>query len=137
MGIDSRKRPFWLYVLIFLSLEKFVQHMFVTYAFAVDLRGIRGQVVLDYRVLMVLGFLVGVLFLVNTFFLWPAKPFSLVVLFCLALFDFLGEFIAQGTLAIDITVSFLVATTILLILLFNWRALRHISRSEIPGAENG
>jgi len=38
-------------------------------------------------------------------------------LFFLALFDFIGEFIAQGTLAIDITVSFLVASIILLILI--------------------
>ncbi len=136
-GTGLRKRPFLLYLLIFLSIEKFVQHMVVTYAFAVDLRGIRSQVVLDYRVLMVSGFLVGILFLTNTFFLWQGKPFSFVFLFCLALFDFLGEFVAQGTLIIDITVSFVVATTILLILLFNWKALRHMSGNEIPGAENG
>jgi hypothetical protein len=40
-----------------------------------------------------------------------------MVLYCLVLFDFLGEFIAQGTLAIDITLSFLVTIVILLILL--------------------
>jgi hypothetical protein len=46
-----------------------------------------------------------------------------MVLFCLALFDFAGEFIAQGTLVIDITLSFVVATIILVILVFYGRRL--------------
>lgn len=119
----ERKRSFLLYVLIFLSLEKFVQHMFVTYAFYVDKGEIRSTVAVDYFILMIVGFLVGVLFLINLFFLWKRKRFSLVVLFWLALADFVGEFVAQGTLAIVITVSFVVATTILLVLLFKRNAL--------------
>jgi Na+/melibiose symporter-like transporter len=127
----KRKRSFLLYVLIFLSLEKFVQHMFVTYAFYVDLAGIRSKVAIDYSILMIAGFFVGVLFLVNLFFLWQGKRFSLVGLFVLALVDFVGEFVAQGTLAIVITVSFVVATTILLILLFKRNVL-----GDEPGGEN-
>jgi hypothetical protein len=66
---------------------------------------------------MISGFIVGILFLVNIPFLLQRKRNSFIVLFLLALFDFIGEFIAQGTLAIDITVSFLVASIILLILI--------------------
>ena len=106
-----------LYVLLILSIEKFVQHMFVSYAFYVDLMEIRSTVVVDYRLLMFSGFIVGILFLVNILFLLRRSRKSFRVLFFLALFDFIGKFIAQGTLAIDITVFFLVASLLLLILI--------------------
>ncbi|HLF89826.1 MAG TPA: hypothetical protein VI451_12820 [Anaerolineales bacterium] len=73
--------------------------------------------------MVVTGFLVGELFLVNAPFLFQRRRYSLMVLFCLALFDFAGEFIAQGTLVIDITLSFVVATIILVILVFYGRRL--------------
>ena len=111
------KNNLLLYILVFLSFEKFIQHIVVTYAFYVDLGEIRSTVVVDYRLLMISGFIVGILFLVNIPFLFKRKRNSFKVLFFLALFDFIGEFIAQGTLAIDITVSFLVASIILLILI--------------------
>jgi hypothetical protein len=106
-----------LYILVFLSFEKFIQHMVVTYAFYVDMGEIRSTVMVDHRLLMISGFIVGILFFVNIPFLLQRKRSSFTVLFFLAIFDFIGEFIAQGTLAIDITVSFLVATIILLILI--------------------
>jgi len=106
-----------LYILVFLSFEKFIQHMVVTYAFYVDMGEIRSTVMVDHRLLMISGFIVGILFLVNIPFLLQRKRSSFTVLFFLAIFDFIGEFIAQGTLAIDITVSFLVASLILLILI--------------------
>ena len=117
------KPSFLLYVLVFLSLEKFIQHMFVTYAFAVDMQGIRSTVVPDYRFLMVMGFMVGLLFLLNIPFLLQRRNINFMALFCLALFDFIGEFFAQGTLAIQMTVSFLVATFILVFLVVTWRRL--------------
>jgi hypothetical protein len=106
-----------LLVLIVLSIEKFIQHMFVTYALVVDLAGIRATVVLDHRLLAVSGFIVGWLFLINIPFLWQRRRGSFYLLFGLALFDILGEFIAQGTLFIDIVLSFVVALVIVLILL--------------------
>ncbi len=117
------KASFFLYVLVFLSLEKFIQHMFVTYAFAVDMQGIRSTVIPDYRFLMVTGCMVGVLFLLNALFLFQRRTNNLMALFCLALFDVLGEFFAQGTLAIQMTVSFVVATFILVFLVVTWRRL--------------
>ena len=111
------KQNLLLYILVFLSIEKFIQHMFVSYALYVDLMAIRSTVVVDHRLLMVSGFIVGILFLVNIPFLLRRRRNSFRVLFFLALFDFIGEFIAQGTLAIDITVSYLVASIIILILI--------------------
>jgi hypothetical protein len=110
-------KPVPIYILILLSIEKFIQHIAVTYAFAADLSEIRSAVAVDHRLLMISGFIVGWLFLVNIPFLFQQKRFSFSLLFGLALFDLIGEFIAQGTLIIDITVSFLVAFVILLILI--------------------
>jgi hypothetical protein len=107
-----------LVVLLILSFEKFVQHVVVTYAFWRNASGIREWVVVDYRILMISGFIVGILFLINISFLIQRIGSSFAALFFLALFDCVGEFIAQGTLAIEITVSFLVASAILLILVF-------------------
>jgi hypothetical protein len=106
-------------VLIVLSVEKFIQHMFVSYAFAVDLAGIRATVAVDYRLLLVSGFIVGWLFLFNIPFLWRQVRGAFYLLFGLAMFDIVGEFIAQGTLFIDLMVSFLVALVILLVLFVN------------------
>lgn len=111
-------RPSWpIIVLVILSLEKFIQHVFVSYAFYIDLDGIRETVVVDYRWLMVSGLIVGILFLVNIPFLYQRKRFSYYLLLFLALFDIIGEFIAQGTFAIDIVLSFLVALLMLFILI--------------------
>ena len=111
------KENLLLYILVLLSFEKFIQHMVVTYAFYVDMGEIRSTVMVDHRLLMISGFIVGILFLVNIPFLLQRKRSSVTALFLLALFDFIGEFIAQGTLAINITLSFLVASIILLILI--------------------
>jgi hypothetical protein len=75
-------------ILIILSLEKFIQHVVVTYAFFFDLSGIRNSVVVDYRYLMIAGLIVGFLFLINIPFVYQRKSFSFIVLFFLALFDF-------------------------------------------------
>jgi hypothetical protein len=122
-----------LLVLIVLSVEKFIQHMFVSYAFAVDLSGIRATVAVDYRVLLVSGFIVGWLFLINIPYLWRRRRWSFYLLLALALFDIIGEFIAQGTLFIDINVSFLVALAIVLIVIIYRR--RSLSRAASPVAD--
>lgn len=110
-------KPLPIYLLIGLSVEKFIQHITVSYAFFTDLSGIRETVAVDYGWLLMSGFIVGWLFLINLPFLYRHKPFSFNLLFALALFDIIGEFIAQGTLIIDITLSFVVAIVILLILM--------------------
>ncbi len=127
-------KSIWLILLIILSFEKFVQHMFVTYAFYVDLDKIRGKVVIDHNLLMISGFIVGILFLINIPFLYQGKRFSIILLFFLALFDFIGEFVAQGTLAIEIMVSFIVATIILLIIIFKRKELLGNKESSAASA---
>jgi hypothetical protein len=117
------KRSFPLVLLMILSLEKFIQHMFVTYAFLVDLGGIRQSVSLDYRLFMISGFVVGILFLVSFMLMIRRNRLSLNLLLGLALFDFVGEFVAQGTLFIDIPVSFVVASVIILVLLVTRNSL--------------
>lgn len=111
------RRSVPLFLLMILAFEKFIQHMFVTYALIVNLGGIRQSLSLDYRVFMISGFLVGILFLAAFIFMIRRKKFSLNLLLYLALFDFFGEFIAQGTLFITITISFLVASLIIIVLL--------------------
>ena len=53
IGENETKSP--PYILVILSIEKFIQHMFVSYAFYIDLMEIRSTVVLDHRLLMVSG----------------------------------------------------------------------------------
>ena len=117
-------RPsFPLIVLLVLSLEKFIQHMVVSYALYVDLLGIRETIAVDYQALLVSGFLVGILFLANVPLLLQRKRSGFGLLLFLALHDLVRVFIAQGTLLIQITVSFLVALVIVLILVLNRRRL--------------
>jgi hypothetical protein len=89
---------------------------------------IRSTVAVDYQLLMVSGFIVGILYLANIPLLFHRKPTSFTILFFLALFDFVGEFVAQGTLILDMTVSFLIASIILLILIF--------ARKQLLGNQN-
>jgi hypothetical protein len=109
-------------VLLVLSIEKFVQHMFVTYAFAVDMGGIRDSVVIHHAPLMIVGFIVGLLFAISARLQFRRRAGYRLLLY-LALFDFVGEFVAQGTLAIEIVVSIIVATIILVILFRNRKTL--------------
>lgn len=110
-------------LLLVLSIEKVVQHLFVTYAFAVDLGDIRASVVIHHVPLMIVGFAVGVLFAVSSRLQFKNQRAGYVLLLYLALFDFVSEFIAQGTLAIEIVLSIVVATIILLTLFFNRKTL--------------
>jgi len=69
----NERNRFIIYFLIVLSIEKFIQHILVTYAFFVDWGGIRGTVALDYRLLMISGLIIGLLFLINIPFLYKRK----------------------------------------------------------------
>jgi len=120
----AKKRSFSYFLLLILAFEKFIQHMFVTFALITDLGRLRQQVSLDFRFFLISGFLVGILFLVAFFLLLRRNPLSLSLLLYLALFDFIGEFVAQGTIFNIITVSLLVATLILILLRLKREELR-------------
>lgn len=110
-------------LLLVLSVEKVVQHLFVTYAFAIDLGGIRDSVVIHHAPLMMVGFVVGLLFAVSARLQYRNDRRGYLLLLYLALFDFVGEFVAQGTLAIEIVVSIVVAAIILVTLFLNRKTL--------------
>jgi len=101
-------------LLLLLTAEKVVQHLFVTYAFYFDLGGLRSQVVPDYRIFMVAGFVVFMLFAVALYGQLINAAWATNLVNGLAIFDVAGEFYAQGTIIIDLTVSFVVAVVILL-----------------------
>ncbi len=115
--MEQKKRD-WLHVIIIvLVAEKIIQHIAVTSAFAFDWYGIRSTVAVSPDVLLVLGAIVAVLFAVAFWGLIKLRPWAAGLLIGLALFDMLGEFAAQGTIGIQLNVSFLVATTLLILCL--------------------
>ena len=66
-------------------------------------------------VLLVLGGIVAILFIVSLWGILHQHNWVSSLLIFLALFDMIGEFVAQGTIGIMITVSFLVATLLLIL----------------------
>lgn len=117
-------RAIWIkYALIVLVLEKIVQHIFVTIAFALNWGNIRSTVAIDPDLLMVLGAVAAALFLLALYGMIAVRKWTVSLLLGLAVFDLLGEFAAQGKIAIVITVSFLVALILLVLTLFyrRWR----------------
>lgn len=52
-------------LLLVLSIEKVVQHLFVTYAFAIDMGDIRDSVVIHHAPLMIVGLVIGLLFAIS------------------------------------------------------------------------
>jgi hypothetical protein len=105
-------------LLLLLSGEKIFQHIVVTVAFAFDLWEIRSTVAVDYRILMYLGLLIGALYFVSFISIKNNSVNGRTLLASMALADVLGEFYAQGRLYIVITVSFIVAVTILVVIAY-------------------
>jgi hypothetical protein len=108
-----RAHPWLRLVTLLLIVEKVIQHVAVTGAFIGDFGGIRARVALDYRVLLALGVASAALFALAGWALVRGRSWANSVLIALAMGDIVGEFVAQGTLAVAITVSFLVATALL------------------------
>lgn len=104
--------------LLLLSGEKFIQHMAVTVAFALNLRGIISTVAVNYQILMYSGLIIGVLYLASFILIKNNSVKGRVLLASMAVADVLGEFYAQGRLDIVITVSFIVAVTILVVIAY-------------------
>lgn len=109
------------WLLLVLSVEKSVQHVFVTWAFAADRFGIREQVVVPHEPLLVIGGVSAVLFAVAAVGVWRHRRWAPPLLIGLALVDIVGEFIAQGTLIVHIMVSFIVAWAIVVLAWRVWR----------------
>ncbi len=111
------KRHWSRYAILILLAEKVVQHIAVTIALVLNWGGIGSTVAVPPAILAILGSIVGVLFGVSLWGMIARKQWALALIIGLAAFDIVGEFVAQGTLIIAITVSFLVATTLLLLAL--------------------
>jgi hypothetical protein len=110
-GIRHRSKAEWF--LFALAIEKVVQHVFVTWAFAANRFELRDRVAAPYEVLMFVGGAAAVCFALAGFGLWRRQRRSCWILIGLALVDIVGEFVAQGTIMIEVNVSFVVALAIL------------------------
>jgi hypothetical protein len=113
-------------LLILLIVEKIIQHIFVTLAFYFNWNEIASTVVVSPVTLMILGAWVDALFIVGLWGMLRKRSWAIKLVLALALFDILGEFVAQGRLDIVITVSFVVAV-MLLILAVRYQRQTHIT----------
>ena len=109
------KRSWSYYLLIILLIEKIIQHCYVTVALYYNIGDIRSTVSVEFLWLMITGALVGVLFAFALISLLKKQMWSLPLIFILAVFDIIGEFIAQGRLSITVTISFIVAWLLILL----------------------
>jgi hypothetical protein len=96
-----------------LAAEKAIQHAAVTAGFILNISNLRASVALDYRVLMVAGAILALLFAAAFWMLFRNAAVAVRMLSLLALADIVGEFVAQGTLGIALNVSFIVAVILL------------------------
>jgi hypothetical protein len=104
-------------ILIVLICEKIIQHIAVTLAFYFNWKSIISTVKVDPAILMILGAIIAVLFMLSLWGMITQKKWALNLVLGLAVFDMVGEFVAQGRIDIVINVSFLVATLLLLLAL--------------------
>ncbi len=118
---EYRDRGWLVYIIMALLAEKIIQHVFVTAAFYFDWNNIGSTVAISPMLLMVLGGLVAILFAVALWAMIRGRGWAANLIIGLALFDVVGEFVAQGTLAIDINVSFIVAIALLVLVLLHRR----------------
>lgn len=104
-----------------------IQHLVVTWAFATDQANFREEAAFDYRWFVVSGAIVAVLFAAALIGYLRRTGWSIWLFSGLAAFDIVGEFAYQGSLGILITVSFVVAVTLLLL------GIRELRRTpELP-----
>jgi hypothetical protein len=104
-----------LIVMAILAAEKIIQHIAVTTALSFNWQDIRTTVAVNPDVLAIAGAGVAILFIVALWGLLRRAQWATGLLIGLAVFDMIGEFIAQGRLAIQLNVSFLVATVLLVV----------------------
>ena len=115
----EKRRTSWLYyAIIVLSCEKTIQHSFVAIALYRDWNNIRSRLAVSPNALMISGVVLAVLFAFSLWGMVSHANWTMNLLTGLALIDIIGEFIAQGTFFIAITVSFLVVCLLLILTLF-------------------
>jgi hypothetical protein len=123
-SIIRKNKIDWIrYLIIALTIEKIIQHCFVTLAFYFDWGGIGATVAVSPKILMVLGAIVAMLYMLSLWGLITGKMWAFNLLIALALVDIIGEFIAQGKIAIQLNVSFLGATALLILALIHRKPL--------------
>jgi len=111
------------FVLILLVIEKIIQHVVVTFALYFNWKDIASTVAVSPTVLMVASAIVAVLFAIALWGLLTKKPWTIKLIIALALFDMVGEFVAQGVICIVLNVSFIVATLLLILSLLYSRQI--------------
>ena len=133
---DEQRVGAWLrYVIIALLAEKVIQHAAVTAALYFNWHDIDATVAISPTILMVLGGAAAVLFAVALWAVFKRRAWGTRLVIALALFDIVGEFVAQGTIAIDINVSFIIAATLLvLVLLDRGRRQPHSTNGRLSGS---
>jgi hypothetical protein len=119
-AVQKTKSPLIWYLLIILTLEKIIQHIVVTMALLANWNNIGSRVAVSPNLLMGAGAVVAALFGLSLWGLITHRGWAIRLLSALALFDLVGEFVAQGRIDIVVTVSFAVAA-VLLILTFLYR----------------
>jgi len=111
-------RSNWVYYgLVLLTIEKIVQHIIVTLAFYYNWRDIASTVVVSSTFLMISGAMIAILFIISLWGLLNKQVWAINLLTVLAVFDLVGEFAAQGRIAITMTISFLVAAFLFILCL--------------------
>lgn len=116
--VSGTMKSNWAYsLLILLIIEKIIQHVFVTLAFYFNWAGIASTVVASPKILMILGSMIAVLFALSLWGMIQKQMWAVNLVIGLALFDMIGEFVAQGKFDIVINVSFVVATVLLMVAL--------------------
>ena len=118
-------RSNWVYYgLVLLTIEKIVQHIIVTLAFYYNWRDITSVVVVSPTFLMISGAMIAILFIISLCGLLNKQVWAINLLTVLAVFDLVGEFVAQGRVAITMTISFLVAAFLLILCLVYRRQMQ-------------
>jgi hypothetical protein len=128
-AIKTRQRPLVWYIIIILVCEKIVQHTIVTLAFYNNWYEIRSRVMVNPDVLIISGGIVAVLYVLSFWAMISNRVWVTNLLIGLALFDIVGECVAQGKISIVITVSFVVATLLLILTLVYRRQVMKLRRN--------
>jgi hypothetical protein len=118
------------YLLILLVIEKIVQHVTVTLAFYFNWKDIASTVAVSPTVLMVAGAIVAALFAIALWGMIMKQAWVLKLIVALALFDMVGEFVAQGVICIVLNVSFVVATLLLILAILYLRQINHLEKPK-------
>ena len=103
------------FLLVILSIEKIIQHTFVTFALYFDFGGIGSKVAVPPDLLMISGAIVTILFILSLWGMIVGRKWAINLVTGLAIFDIIGEFIAQGRIDIVTPLSFIVAILLLIL----------------------